>query len=502
VSRPAATLVRDRTTWLIYAQLGVWAYFLYGFGPVVPLLRDEQQVSRTVAGLHGTAFAVGGVVGGALLPWLVRRLGRHVLIWSGIAGICLSVLGFWVSHGLPYTLGFAVLAALSGTCAVNGMVAALSDHHGPAGPASISEANAVAAAVGLVAPLVVGASVAAGLGWRPGLAAVLGLVALIALVAVLLRVRVPVARVPVARAPLSTVDSPLRTPLPRRFWLVWTSLIATGSVEASLNLWVADVLRTHAHVPAGVATAATSAMIGGLVVGRLVGGRLVLRLPATSVLLGSLGLAAAGFGVFWLAAVPWLGLAGLVVCGLGISMHYPLGMALAVEHSAGQPDLATARTSYALGLAFGVAPFLLGAVADRTGPHTAFLLLPAFLAVSAAAVAALVRSAPVDSALAGSAPVDSALAGSALAGSALAGSALAGEREAVADGQQHAVHPVVGEHDLVELHDRAGVGRRAGIEHPAAAEHVVGDDHAAGPHPGDQFGPVPHISGLVCVDEG
>lgn len=433
VPRPAATLVRDRTTWLIYAQLGVWAYFLYGFGPVVPLLRDEQHLSRTVAGLHGTAFAVGGLIGGAILPWVVRRVGRQVLIWAGMAGICLSVLGLSQAHTLPFTLAFAVLAALSGSSAVNGIVAALSDHHGPAGPASISEANALAAGVGLVAPLLVGASVAAGLGWRPGLAAVLGLVAVLALVALLFRVRVP------AAAPLSVVDGAGAGRLPALFWLVWVSLLATGSVEASMNLWVADVLRTHAHVQPAIATAATSAMIGGIVVGRLVGGRLVLRLPAAHVLLGSLGVAAAGFAVFWLAAMPWLALAGLVVCGLGISMHYPLGMALAVEHSGGQPDLAAARTSYALGLAFGLAPFALGAVADTTGPHRAFLLLPVFLAVSATAIGVLTRSAP------------------------------AGHREAVADRQQHAVHPIVGEHDLVELDDRSGVRQVARVEDPAAA---------------------------------
>ncbi len=47
--------------------------------------------------------------------------------------------------------------------------AALADHHGPAGPAALTEANGVSAAIGVLAPLAVGASVAAGFGWRPGL---------------------------------------------------------------------------------------------------------------------------------------------------------------------------------------------------------------------------------------------------------------------------------------------------------------------------------------------
>src|SRR5436190_256729 len=68
-------LVRDRLTWVMYVQLALWVYFLYGFGPVAPLLRDELHISRTLAGLHGTAFAAGGVIGGAVLPLFTRRLG-------------------------------------------------------------------------------------------------------------------------------------------------------------------------------------------------------------------------------------------------------------------------------------------------------------------------------------------------------------------------------------------------------------------------------------------
>ena len=33
-------LQRDRRTWLTYAQLGCYGWFLYGFGPSLTLLRD------------------------------------------------------------------------------------------------------------------------------------------------------------------------------------------------------------------------------------------------------------------------------------------------------------------------------------------------------------------------------------------------------------------------------------------------------------------------------
>jgi fucose permease len=377
-------LVRDRVTWLTYAQLAAFGYFFYGFGPVVPLLRDEQHTSRTVASLHGTAFALGAAVGGAVLPRLVRRLGRTGLIWTGLTGVAVATLGLWLSHAIPATLTWAFVASMGGSFVVNGVTAALSDHHGSGAPAAISEANAVAAGIGLVAPLVVGAAVAAGLGWRPGLAVVVGVIMVLAAVALTFRVPAP----PTAVSGSDAVAGRL----PRPFWWAWASLLATGSIEVCLNLWVADVLRTRVDVSPGGATAAVSAIVAGMFVGRALGSPLLMRVTASAVMLGALALSAMGFAVFWLATEPWLAILGLVVTGLGNALHFPLGLALAVANSGGQPDLATSRISYALGISFGVAPFLLGSVADSVGPHLAFLLLPAFLVGSAAAILRLRRT--------------------------------------------------------------------------------------------------------------
>jgi fucose permease len=423
------TLVRDRLTWITYGQLAIFGYFIYGFGPVVPLLRDEQNTTRAIASLHGTALAVGAIVGGTITPWLVDRFGRGRLMWVGEAGLVVSVLGLWTAHALPATLTWVVIASLSGTFVVNGVAAILTEHHGAAGSAAISEANAVAAAVGTISPLIVGGSVAVGLGWRPGLAGLVLAVAGLALVAAAFRVRA-------SGPPRATAHRGRRRPLPRRYWLAWVSLVATGSVEMSLSLWVGDVLRAHAGVRPAVAAAAMSAVVGGMLVGRLAGARLLLRLAAPKVLLAALAVCAVGFTVFWLATAPWLALVGLLVCGLGVSLHYPLGIALAVQHSAGQPDLAAGRSTYAIGLDFGIAPFGLGALADRIGPHPAFLLVFVMLAVSAVAVLRLL--------------------------------ALTRNGDPVGEGQQDGIDPVVGVHPVVELDDRPvpGIVRS---ENPAVA---------------------------------
>jgi fucose permease len=368
----------------MYVQLALWVYFLYGFGPVAPLLRDELHISRTLAGLHGTAFAAGGVIGGAVLPLFTRRLGRLRLIWIGLGLVCAAAAGMYAAHHLALTLTFTTLGSFGGALAVNAINAALTDHHGPGAPAAISEANAAAAGVGLVAPLIIGATFAAGLGWRFGLVLVV-----VPVVAVALYARAKGVRPPepdgFGRAAV------VHRPLPRTFPLALISLFATGSIEICLTLWGSDVLRDHAHVSAGVATAAVSTLIAGMVVGRLAGGRLLLVFRPTRMLLVALAVNLAGFALFWAVTLPWLAMAGLFVAGLGMGLHYPLGIGLALAHSDGQPDLAAARASFAVGISFAVAPFVLGALADRVGPHPAFLLVPLFALVSAVAITRLDR---------------------------------------------------------------------------------------------------------------
>ncbi|HEX2356754.1 MAG TPA: MFS transporter [Micromonosporaceae bacterium] len=373
-------LLRTPETWLIYAQLGLWGYFLYGIGPVVPLLRDEQGVSAAVASLHGTALAVGGLIAGGTFPILVRRLGRGHTMWLSLTGAALSTIVLCLFGALPATLAATAVASVFGTMVVSGVVAGLSEQHGPAGPAAISEANAAAAGMGIVSPLVIGLAVGAGLGWRPGLAAMAGLVVVLAVVALALGVRVPRGRSFAGVSARTAVRPPA---LPRAYWIAWTLMGVTGSVEVCLSLWAAAVLRDHAGLSPGAAAAGVASIVSGMFLGRLAGGRFALRLAPVPLLLAALGVSAVGFAVFWLATAGWLAIAGLVVVGLGNAMHYPLAISLAMAASGGQNDRAAGYASYSIAVGFGVAPVVLGWVADGVGAHLAFLLLPGLLAAAA-----------------------------------------------------------------------------------------------------------------------
>ena len=78
---------------------------------------------------------------------------------------------------------------------------------------------------------------------------------------------------------------------------------------------------------------------------------------------------AVGFAVFWASTSAPLAVAGLLVCGLGVSLYFPLGLSRAIAVSDGRPDQATARVGVGAALASGVGPFVLGALADAAGIH-------------------------------------------------------------------------------------------------------------------------------------
>ncbi|MER5605653.1 MFS transporter [Micromonospora tulbaghiae] len=449
-------LTRDRITWLTYAQLGLWGFFLYGFGPVVPLLRDEQGTSAAVAGLHSTGIAVGALAGGALFAPAARRLGRGPAIWLGLAGVAVGVTALGLLRPLPATLAAVAVIATFGMMVVSGVSVVLTARHGPAAPAALTEANAACAGMGILAPLTIGATVDAGLGWRPLMAVEVGLITLVALAALTFRVRgprrapadaaagmpvpvaaptrvpavpgsgvaeavvpatavpapavpaptvpapavpasvvpasgvaeaavpahsVPASAVPASGAPVSS-DSGAAGRLPRAYWIAWVLMSVTGSIEVCLSLWTADVLRTHAGLSAGGASAAVAAIVCGMFAGRIAGGRAALRWAPVPLLLGALTVSLAGFALFWASTVGWLAVTGLVVLGLGNALHYPLAISIALAVAVPAADKAAGWSAYSMGVGFGIAPVALGWVADGVGPHPAFLLLPVFIAVA------------------------------------------------------------------------------------------------------------------------
>jgi fucose permease len=84
-------------------------------------------------------------------------------------------------------------------------------------------------------------------------------------------------------------------------------------------------------------------------------------------------------------------LLGFAVTGIGMGLQSPLSIGRAVIAAQGQADRGAGLTSVAAGIASGLAPFVLAAVADQLGVHTAFLIVPMLMVAGIL----LVRAAPV-----------------------------------------------------------------------------------------------------------
>ena len=146
-----------------------YAWFLYAFGATQALLRDEQGTTRSVAALHGTTLAIGGLIGALTCARAIERWGRGRVLRVTAVGVSLGILVYTSPGGLAATLFGAGLTALFGTVLLISINAFILDYQGLAGPAELTEANAVASFAGLLGPLAIGLGAATVLGWRAGM---------------------------------------------------------------------------------------------------------------------------------------------------------------------------------------------------------------------------------------------------------------------------------------------------------------------------------------------
>ena len=382
-----ATVRRDRATWLTYVQVGLFGYFLYAFGPSIALLRDDQGTSRAVASLHGTAMALGAVVTGFAAPYVVHRIGRGHMLRLGSLLLATGLAIYVATTWLPVTLLGALVASAAGTLCLVGANAFIPDHQGDAAPQSMSEMHGLGALVGLLGPIAVGVGVWIGWGWRPALVA--GGVAFVVLELARGRDVEPFDG-PHGRPETGTVKAP-NTPLSRTFWVSFVVFACAAGTEFSLTFWGSDLLRERAGLGDAAAAAAIGTIVGGLAVGRLVGSRVVAQVDPERVLVGTFALTLVGFAIAWLSSTAVPMLVGLAVTGLGLGLQSPLGIGRMVRAAGAQVDRGSGLASVAAGAASGVAPFVLGAMADRIGVHSAFLIVPAMMLLAIA----LMRVAPV-----------------------------------------------------------------------------------------------------------
>jgi fucose permease len=369
-----AAFARDSATWMTYGLVGFFAFMETVLGPIMPFLRRELDLGYAAASLHFSAFALGAVLLGFFGDRIVGRWGRRAALWGGAfgmaAGALLLILGQSAWGTVPATFAMGICGALL----IVTSQAVLSDRHGEYSAVALTESNVTASACAIIAPLLVGASAASGLGWRAAL--VVPAVALVLLAARYFSQ--PLDLPPNAAENDAPADAPTLPPL---YWAFWV-LVALGvASEWCVGYWGADFLADGTGLTRPAAATSLTAYFAAMLAGRVVSSRLARTLPPAILLAATLFLALFGFPLFWLSPGTLLALAGLFVTGLGIGGVYPLGVSAAIASAPGNTDAAAARLSVGGGGAILVAPFVLGTLADRVGISTAFgIVVPMLLA--------------------------------------------------------------------------------------------------------------------------
>ena len=170
--------------------------------------------------------------------------------------------------------------------------------------------------------------------------------------------------------------------LPRRYWIFWLGIFFSVAIEYCMISWCADYLEKVVGLPKAAAAQALTVFLAGIIIGRVIGSRLLLRFTSYQVVTASLLLCAAGFVLYWSAGAAGLVIAGLFITGVGVACQFPLNLSLALGASGGNTVQASAGATLASGIAILVLPLVLGRLADSVGIRTAYSVVLVLAAAS------------------------------------------------------------------------------------------------------------------------
>jgi MFS family permease len=414
---PASTRPKvrhDRVTVTAFGTCIAWGFFLYAFSSATPLVAQDLHIDKAVAGLHGTALAVGAVIAALAMAPLVGRWGRRRVAVVGLTVAAVGMVGLASAPSIFLTLPLMTFTAMGGTIALPISFTILIAHHGPAGTAAITEGNASGSLVGILGPLTVAVAVAIGWGWRAAIIVAALLTSLVALATARLGDS-PVLHGERPRLPATAPDGSARPPrtLPQLIGSVFgapgrllakvrarpgrsvaafaafTGVATMGSMlEFATTFWAAQLLMARTGADASIAITCLAAFLVGLTSGRLLAAPLSLRHSPVVILALWIGVGIAGWACLWFSTSLVVMVIGLGILGFGIGPQYPFGIDFAVRHSPFSPDRSQSLLQICSNTGVGLAPFLSGWLGDLVGVHMAFLCVPVYAAIALAAIRA------------------------------------------------------------------------------------------------------------------
>jgi predicted MFS family arabinose efflux permease len=375
------TYRRDKVFWLAALQTGAFGLFVGGFGPALPLLRQDQGTSAAVAGLHGTAMGIASIVAGLLNARVVHRFGRMNSVWMGLLTFNIGALGFVLLPNTWQTITAIFIAGVGLSTAMNNTFMKLSIHYAEHSARANSQANGVNSAFALLGNFIIGVIASSSFSWK------LGLLLCIPFTLVLYLALGP--NESFEHTPEK--DGHQRGTLPLKYWIGWVGMFFSVSADFAISFWAAALLREKTDISAPLSTTLVLAFPLGMMLGRWFGTYLFPDLDIDKRLKMIIALQWFSFMVFWTSEILLTSFIALLFVGFGTSMQFALSTLRLLRFGREKPDLAMGKSSLSAGFAIGLSPLFLGFLADQIGIVNAFLLVPT-LVIFAFVIVVLVPS--------------------------------------------------------------------------------------------------------------
>lgn len=356
--------VRDRIVWLSYLMIATYCYIASALGPAMVFLRDELQISYTVAAYHFSIWSFGVVCAGLTGDRIVGALGKSRAVWFACFGICLGSFCIAASRTPYLSIPAALATGFSGSVMAQTLAAFLAERFAEERTLAISEANIAASLSCSLAPLAVSFASKTSLGWR--------LAFLLPLLAFLFYFFLGRKSFPKESSEKATGTRISAGSLPGTYWICWILIFFSVASEWSIIYWSADFLRKVGGLANSDAAAAVTSFLLAMVLGRILGSRFARFVETQRLLKFAAFTALIGFILFWLSRQAMVCIFALFLTGLGISNFYPLTFSMALGVSSHLTGKATARMSLSSGLSTLIAPLILGLLAEKLGIHSAF----------------------------------------------------------------------------------------------------------------------------------
>lgn len=370
--------VRTRSIWFGYTLMFYFSFALSLIGPTMPFVGDKLELTFTQMGYHFTLLAAGVVLTSLIGDRIVRRIGYKWLFWIGVLSITIGLPGLTLGSTLNVTMpamflygfGIGLIAQLA-----SAVVAYAARQHVAI---AYTEGNIAGGLALVLGPVLVGLIAKSIFGWQ--VVAFLPLIALILLVIIFRQLPLPAASQQ-GNGIESAADSGA-SKLPPLFWIFGILLFLSVAIEWLVSSWGTSFLTTIVGFELSTAAGMLSVFPVAIVLGRLVGRRLLEFMPESRLLILSLLWVLLAFPIYWLSMLPILNVAGLFLIGLGVGNLAPLSMSGAMTSARHATNQASARLGIFPSLSTLTMVQLLGILADRYGIQYAYGLMIVVLIVA------------------------------------------------------------------------------------------------------------------------